>query len=90
MRPGQQLANGRRKSRRSKLSGGADLPTRIADIDNGTADVIAVASMSLANPDLVERIKTNAPLNAPDPSTFYGGGTKGYTDYPTLAMTAHQ
>jgi len=31
--------------------GGADLPTRIADIDNGTADVIAVASMSLANPD---------------------------------------
>jgi 2,4-dienoyl-CoA reductase-like NADH-dependent reductase (Old Yellow Enzyme family) len=54
------------------------------------ADVIAVASMSLANPDLVERIKTKAPLNAPDPSTFYGGGTKGYTDYPTLAMTAHQ
>jgi N-ethylmaleimide reductase len=70
--------------------GGADLSTRIADIDNGTADVIAVASMSLANPDLVERIKSNAPLNAPDPSTFYGGGTKGYTDYPTLAMTAHQ
>jgi N-ethylmaleimide reductase len=70
--------------------GGADLPTRIADIDNGTADVIAVGSMSLANPDLVERIKTNEPLNAPDPSTFYGGGTNGYTDYPTLAMTAHQ
>jgi N-ethylmaleimide reductase len=69
--------------------GRADLPTRIADIDNGIADVIAVASMSLANPDLVERIKTNAPLNAPDPSTFFGGGTKGYADYPTLAMTAH-
>jgi len=70
--------------------GGADLLTRIADLDNGTADMIAVGSMSLANPDLIERIKTNAPLNAPDPSTFYGGGTKGYTDYPTLAMTAHQ
>ena len=70
--------------------GRADLPTRIADIDNGTADVIAVGSMSLANPDLVERIKTNAPLSAPDPSMFYSGGTKGYTDYPTLAMTAHQ
>ena len=69
--------------------GGADLPTRIADIDNGTANVIAVGSMSLANPDLVEQIKTNAPLT-PDPSTFYGGGTKGYTDYPTLAMTVHQ
>jgi len=70
--------------------GGTELPSRIADIDNNTADVIAVGSMSLANPDLVKRIKTNAPLNAPDPSTFYGGGTKGYTDYPTLAMTAHQ
>jgi N-ethylmaleimide reductase len=65
--------------------GGADLPTRIVDIDNGTADVIAVGSMSLANPDLVERIKKNAPLNAPDPSTFFAGGQKGYTDYPTLA-----
>jgi N-ethylmaleimide reductase len=69
--------------------GGADLPTRIADIDNGTADVIAVGSMSLANPDLIERIKRNTPLNAPDPSTFYGGEAKGYTDYPTLGMTAH-
>lgn len=69
--------------------GGADFPARIADLDNGTADVIAVASMSLANPDLVERIKKNASLNAADPSTFFGGGPKGYTDYPTLAMTAH-
>jgi len=56
--------------------GGADLPARIADIDNDIADVIAVASMALANPDLVERIKTSAPLNAPDPSTFFGGGAK--------------
>jgi 2,4-dienoyl-CoA reductase-like NADH-dependent reductase (Old Yellow Enzyme family) len=47
--------------------GRADLPTRIGDIENGIADVIAVASLSLANPDLVERIKTNARLNAPDP-----------------------
>jgi N-ethylmaleimide reductase len=47
--------------------GEAELPTRIADIDHGTADVIAVGSMSLANPDLVERIKTNTPMNAPDP-----------------------
>jgi N-ethylmaleimide reductase len=44
--------------------------------------LIAVASMSLANPDLIERIKTNAPLNAADPSTFFSGGAKGYTDYP--------
>jgi hypothetical protein len=46
--------------------GGADLPTRIEDIENGIADVIAVGSMSLANPDLVERIKRNVPLNSPD------------------------
>lgn len=66
--------------------GRADLPARIADLENGIADVIAVGSMSLANPDLVERIRRNAHLNAPDPSTFFGGGAKGYTDYPTLAM----
>ena len=38
----------------------------------------------LANPDLPKRLAQNAPLNAPDPSTFYGDGAKGYTDYPTL------
>jgi N-ethylmaleimide reductase len=70
--------------------GRADLPTRIADLENGIADVIAIGSMSLANPDLVERIKRNAQLNAPDPSTFFGGGANGYTDYPNLAMTAYQ
>jgi N-ethylmaleimide reductase len=69
--------------------GGADLPTRIADIDNGTADAIAVTSMCLDS-RFSERIKRTAPLNAPDPSTFYGGGAKGYTDYPTLAMAAQQ
>jgi N-ethylmaleimide reductase len=70
--------------------GQADLPTRIKDIESGIADVIAVGSMGLANPDLVERIRRNARLNAPDPSTFYGGGAEGYTDYPTLAMAADQ
>jgi N-ethylmaleimide reductase len=38
----------------------------------------------LANPDLIERWKTGAPTNVPDPSTFYTPGPKGYTDYPTL------
>jgi N-ethylmaleimide reductase len=64
--------------------GRADLLTRIRDLDNGLADVIAVGSSALANPDLVERIKTGAPLNAPDPTTFYGGDECGYLDYPTL------
>jgi N-ethylmaleimide reductase len=39
--------------------------------------------MALANPDLVERVRIGAPLNTPDPATFYGGGEAGYTDYPT-------
>ena len=38
-----------------------------------------------ANPDLVERLRTGAALTPADRATFYGGGEKGYTDYPTLA-----
>jgi len=65
--------------------GGADIAARVADLETGLADVAAVGVMSLANPDLVERIRKAAPLNPPDPTTFYGGGASGYTDYPTLA-----
>jgi N-ethylmaleimide reductase len=46
------------------------------------ADLIAFGKLYLANPDLVERLRDNAPLNTPDTATFYGGGAKGYTDYP--------
>jgi N-ethylmaleimide reductase len=67
---------------------GADLPSRIADLENALADAIAIGSMTLANPDLPERIRTDFPLNTPDPTTFYGGGAKGYTDYPTLSAKA--
>lgn len=48
------------------------------------ADLIAFGKLFISNPDLVERLKTGAPLNAPDKATFYGGGEKGYIDYPTL------
>jgi N-ethylmaleimide reductase len=48
------------------------------------ADLIAFGKPFIANPDLVERLKRGAPLNAPDKATFYGGGAKGYTDYPVL------
>ncbi|MCR8660606.1 alkene reductase [Paenibacillus endoradicis] len=54
------------------------------DIDTGLADIVPIGAWSLANPDLVERLKKGAPLNAPDPTTFFSGGSKGYTDYPTL------
>jgi N-ethylmaleimide reductase len=48
------------------------------------ADLIAFGKPFIANPDLVERLKRGAPLNVPDKATFYGGGAKGYTDYPAL------
>ena len=49
------------------------------------ADLVAFGKAFIANPDLVERLRQNALLNAGDTSTYYGGGEKGYTDYPTLA-----
>ena len=55
-------------------------------IDNGH-DLVAFGRPYIANPDLVERFKADAPLNAPDKSTFYGGGAKGYTDYPALQQS---
>ena len=48
------------------------------------ADLIAFGKPFISNPDLVERLKNGAPLNEWDKATFYGGGAKGYTDYPTL------
>jgi N-ethylmaleimide reductase len=47
-------------------------------------DLVAVGRPFIANPDLVLRWHQDAPLNAGDQSTYYGGGAKGYTDYPTL------
>ncbi len=67
--------------------GGADIETRARDVEDGLADVITVGAMVLANPDLVDRVRTGAPLNEPDRSTFYGGDERGYTDYPTLPKT---
>ncbi|MEO6322383.1 MAG: alkene reductase [Polaromonas sp.] len=51
----------------------------------GGADLVAFGKPFIANPDLVKRLRTNAPLNQPDPSTFYGGGAEGYTDYEELS-----
>jgi N-ethylmaleimide reductase len=54
-------------------------------IADGDADLVAFGVPFLANPDLVERIRRQAALNAPDMATFYTPGPKGYVDYPTLA-----
>jgi N-ethylmaleimide reductase len=55
------------------------------DVATGIADMEALGSMALANPDLIARLKQAAPLNEPRVPLFYaGGGAEGYTDYPTL------
>jgi N-ethylmaleimide reductase len=56
----------------------------IEAIASGRADAIAFGRPYIANPDLVQRLKLNAPLNAAVPKTFYAPGAVGYTDYPTL------
>jgi 2,4-dienoyl-CoA reductase-like NADH-dependent reductase (Old Yellow Enzyme family) len=48
------------------------------------ADAVAFGKLFIANPDLPRRFALRAPLKAPDPSTFYGSGSRGYTDYPAL------
>jgi 2,4-dienoyl-CoA reductase-like NADH-dependent reductase (Old Yellow Enzyme family) len=58
--------------------------TAEAVIEAGDADAVAFGQLFIANPDLPTRFKLDAPLNAPDPSTFYAQGPKGYVDYPTL------
>jgi 2,4-dienoyl-CoA reductase-like NADH-dependent reductase (Old Yellow Enzyme family) len=59
-----------------------------AALDAGEADAIAWGKLYIANPDLVERFASGAPLNEPVPSTFYAPGATGYTDYPTMQANA--
>lgn len=73
---------------RLMLCGGYTLARAEAALNAGRADLIAFGRAFLANPDLPERFRLQAPLNEPDPATFYGGGAKGYVDYPTLAQQA--
>ena len=63
---------------------GYDRQMAIDAIESGKADAIAFGRMFISNPDLVERLKLNAALNEPNPSTFYTPGPVGYTDYPAL------
>ncbi|ROZ79760.1 alkene reductase [Ramlibacter sp. WS9] len=67
------------------LAGGLDKAGAQQALSEGRADLVAMGKAFLANPDLVERMRLDAPLNAPAADTFYTPGAKGYTDYPTLA-----
>ncbi len=66
------------------LAGGFDQAGAELALNAGRADLIAFARPFISNPDLVERMQANAPLNPVDMATFYTPGPKGYTDYPTL------
>jgi N-ethylmaleimide reductase len=68
------------------LTGGLDHDTAESWLRNKRADLIAFGRKFIANPDLPERFRERAPLNMDDPSTYYGGGEKGYLDYPSLAQ----
>jgi N-ethylmaleimide reductase len=68
------------------IAGGFDRGTAEAWLEQGNADLIAFGRKFLANPDLPDRFRARKPLNADDPATYYGGGAKGYTDYPSLAQ----
>lgn len=66
------------------LAGDFDRDSARAAIEQGRADFVAFGRLFIANPDLVERFRQDAPLNAPDEASFYVGGDQGYIDYPFL------
>ena len=66
------------------VNNGYDREMAEAAVREGRADAVAFGRAYIANPDLVRRLRENAPLNEPDRSTFYGGGAEGYIDYPSL------
>jgi N-ethylmaleimide reductase len=75
----------RRKFRGTYIANnGYDLANAADAVASGRANLVAFGKAFLANPDLVARLRAGAPLNAPDKATFYGGGEKGYTDYPAF------
>jgi N-ethylmaleimide reductase len=65
-------------------AGGYDRERAMQAVASGQADAVAFGRLFIANPDLPERLRHDAPLNPYDRSTFYGGDQKGYTDYPSL------
>jgi len=55
-----------------------------ADVISALADLESYGQMVLANPDFIERLQHNAPMNEADRNTYFGGGAQGYIDYPLL------
>ncbi len=66
-------------------NGGYDKQTAADAIREGAADAIVFGQKFIANPDLPERLRTDAPLNEPEVATYYAPGSTGYTDYPAMS-----
>jgi N-ethylmaleimide reductase len=64
--------------------GGHGLESALRMLEKDQADLIAFGKPFISNPDLVERLRVNAPLTIPDKETFYYRGERGYTDYPFM------
>ncbi|KWT81260.1 alkene reductase [Agrobacterium tumefaciens str. B6] len=64
---------------------GYDLELAMSRLSEGKADLFAFGHHFIANPDLVERLKSGKPLAQMNPATIYGGGAEGYTDYPAVS-----
>jgi 2,4-dienoyl-CoA reductase-like NADH-dependent reductase (Old Yellow Enzyme family) len=69
------------------MNEGFDQQSAQRALDEGIADAVAFGKLFIANPDLPRRFAQQEPLNAWDPSSFYAGGSKGYTDYPELVKS---
>ncbi len=67
---------------------GYTLESAAESVAAGLVDLVAFGRFYIANPDLVERFRTNAPLASVDSSTLYGGGAEGYTDYPAVSESS--
>ena len=70
------------------LNNGYDRAMAIETVQSGRADAVAFGKPFISNPDLVRRLREDAPLNPLDAATMFGGDAKGYIDYPTLDAAA--
>lgn len=89
--PGFDYAKARKSFRGTYIANnGYDRALAIDAVESGRADAVAFGRSFIANPDLVQRLRRNAPLNTPDPKSFYTPGPVGYTDYPSLEEQAEK
>jgi N-ethylmaleimide reductase len=71
------------------VNNGYDRQMALDAVASGRADLVSFGRLFMANPDLVERLRVDGPLNTLlGQETFYGGGAHGYTDYPTLETSS--